>query len=198
MTRIVAWDFDGVLNRNIVDGRFIWADRFEADLSLPLESFTDHIFRSGAFEEVLVGQVDLKDLVAEWLDGLGAAVAPQRVLDYWFEHDAHPDPQVLEWVGRVTDRQVVATNNEAYRTRYIWNEMGFSKHFDRLFAAGPMGAKKPQDAFFEQIEAWAGSDASLLLVDDHLPNVTAARARGWQVFHFTDATRDDLPGVLGL
>ena len=29
---VVVWDLDGVLNRGIEDGRFVWSDRFEEDL----------------------------------------------------------------------------------------------------------------------------------------------------------------------
>ena len=31
--RVVAWDFDGVLNRNIENGVFAWSRQFEADLT---------------------------------------------------------------------------------------------------------------------------------------------------------------------
>ncbi|MEO1778575.1 MAG: hypothetical protein AAFU63_07270 [Pseudomonadota bacterium] len=30
-TPILVWDFDGVLNANTVDGRFVWADRLAQD-----------------------------------------------------------------------------------------------------------------------------------------------------------------------
>ncbi len=197
MTRIIAWDFDGVLNRNIVDGRFIWADRLEADLGLPLGPFTDYVFRSGRFQQVLLGRRDIRDLLAEWLQTQDADVGPDALLDYWFARDVHPDPQVMNWVAQVAQIQVIATNNEGRRADYIWHQMGFKTHMERMFAAGPMQAKKPDAAFFSQIEAWAGG-SELLLIDDHAPNIAAARERGWQVFHFTDATRADLPGVLGL
>lgn len=198
MSRIIAWDFDGVLNRNVIDGRFIWSDTFEQDLGLPLSSFTSYVFEEGRFREVLWGRGDLRALVQDWLNLEETTLTADAFLRYWFERDAHPDAEVLGWVDRLTDTQVIATNNEAHRARFLWEDMGFSRRMTHLFAAGPMKAAKPDASFFQQIETWAGPTAELLLIDDHPPNIEAAQALGWEVFHFTDATRADLPGVLGL
>ena len=58
---------------------------------------------------------------------------------------------------------------------------------------------KPDPAFFDRIATLlALPPETLLLVDDTEKNVTAARALGWQGFHFTDATRGDLATSLPL
>ena len=56
---LIVWDFDGVLNRNVVDGRFIWADRIEADLGIKLDPFSDYIFGSGRIHSIVRGDMDL-------------------------------------------------------------------------------------------------------------------------------------------
>ena len=62
-----------------------------------------------------------------------------------------------------------------------------------------MGVRKPDPAFFARIEEWSGhAPGDHLLVDDSEKNIEAALARGWQAFHFTDATRADLPATLGI
>ena len=54
-------------------------------------------------------------------------------------------------------------------------------------------------SIFARIEAWSGLPPDrILLVDDVAENIAAAEARGWQVFRFTDETRDALPARLGL
>ena len=40
----IVWDFDGVLNRNIVDGKFTWNDGFEAEFGQSIETFNEMIF----------------------------------------------------------------------------------------------------------------------------------------------------------
>jgi putative hydrolase of the HAD superfamily len=58
--KAIAWDFDGVLNLNIDDGRFVWADTLEEDLGIPLTDFETGIF-DASFHRVISGKVDLLD-----------------------------------------------------------------------------------------------------------------------------------------
>jgi len=196
---LIAWDFDGVLNRNIRDGRFFWADDLEADLGISLEGFQKHMFGPDRIRQIVRGQLDLREELAGFLAATGSAQSADAVMDYWFEKDMHLDAQVLGWLRAAKARCVLATNNEAHRTRYIAETMGLGAEVEHIFASGPMGVAKPDDGFFEMIEAWSGEPrAQILLIDDTAKNIDAAAARGWQGFHFTDATRDALPAVLGL
>ncbi|MDE2371709.1 MAG: HAD family phosphatase [Burkholderiales bacterium] len=56
--------------------------------------------------------------------------------------------------------------------------------------SGRVGMVKPEPAIFELAAQRFGAPAAdLVFLDDHEPNVTAARACGWQALHFTDAAR---------
>lgn len=196
---LIAWDFDGVLNRNVVDGRFIWADRMDRDLGLDRVAFQRHVFGPGRAVEVMTGRIDLRQAVAEWLEDQGSDIGAEAFIDYWFTRDIFPDEEVLGWLRGSAARSVMATNNEAYRTRFIADDMGFADVVEHIFASGHLGCAKPEGAYFQAIEAWSGTAPSeILLVDDLGENVEAACARGWQAFHFTPHTRDLLPEVLGL
>ena len=197
--KLVAWDFDGVLNRGFQGGFHLWQDNFEADLGVSAKVFTEFVFKAPRFAEVLTGQRDLMDLLAEWVLAHDVPHAPEFVLDYWLAKDANTDPQVLDWLAACDVPGVIATNNERNRAEFIWHKMGFSKRMRAIFASGPIGVKKPDAGFFAQIEVWSGlSPADILLVDDSEKNVQAAATRGWQVFHFTDESRGRLPEVLGI
>ncbi|MEM6825506.1 MAG: HAD-IA family hydrolase [Pseudomonadota bacterium] len=196
---LVVWDFDGVLNQNVVDGRFIWADTLEPDLGLSPESLQSFLFRSGRMQGVVRGSEDLWKVVSEWLEAEGARLSADAFLAYWFEKDALPDTEVVAWMAALNTRHVIGTNNEARRAAYIEGPMGFSRRVERVFASGRLGVGKPDDGFFEAIENWSAvPKASTLLVDDSAANVAAALRRGWQAYHFTSATRAGLPAVLGL
>lgn len=196
---LIVWDFDGVLNANVVDGRFVWADTLQADLGIDPQQLSAHLFASGLMRRVISGQVDLRDVVGDWLTDIGQPVTADEMLAYWFDKDALPDAEVLGLLRAHPARHVIGTNNEARRAAYIETVMGFGDQVDHVFASGRMGCAKPDAVYFKQIEDWAGlSGAQILLVDDTLPNIEACTARGWQGFHFTDATRTDLPSVLGL
>lgn len=199
--KFVAWDFDGVLNRNIQDGVFAWSRDFERDLGLSLTSFSAHLF-GGRFQKAMVGEACLVELVTEWTQQNGAEGRAREILDYWFHKDAIPDHETLAIVSALKGRgvrNVMATNNEIHRTNYIETDMGFGAHMERIFAAGRMRMAKPDTAYFAHIETELGADpGEILLVDDLHENILAARGRGWQTFHFTEGAHDDLAGALGL
>ncbi|WP_224814126.1 HAD family hydrolase [Hasllibacter sp. MH4015] len=194
---LIVWDFDGVLNRNLVDGRFVWADDLEADLGLSRSSLDAYIFRSGRIRTVIVGEERLVDVAAEWLATQDTDISADAFLSYWFAKDAHPDAEVVRYLRSHPARHVIGTNNPACRARFIEADMGFASLVEHVFASGRMGVAKPDAAYFKSITDWSGVPAArTLLVDDSALNCEAARALGWQAFHFTDATRHLLPQVL--
>ena len=76
----------------------------------------------------------------------------------------------------------------------------FAAHFERthdlmaLFESGVFSARvqllKPESAIYEHAAAAFGrAPADLLFIDDHLPNIVAAREAGWTAVHFTDAAQ---------
>ena len=198
---VIAWDFDGVLNRNIQNGAFAWSRQFEQDLGLSLRSFSSYLF-GGRFQKAMVGQACLRELVTEWAEENNAAGRATEILDYWFTRDALPDERTLAFFEPLKSRglrHVMATNNEIHRTAFIESEMGFADRVERIFAAGRMGIAKPDTAYFAHIEAELDvAPAALLLVDDMEENVEAARRRGWQAFHFHEGAHDLLEQALGL
>ncbi len=197
--KLIAWDFDGVLNKGHQGGFDAWQAEFEADLGVSAGLFTDFVFSDGKFNAVLNGERDLLDLLTDYTATHAVPHAPQAVLDYWLTKDAVVDPQVLGWLTACPIQGVIATNNEQRRADYMWEVMGFKAHMAKIFASGPLGVKKPDGRFFAAIEEWSGlPPADILLIDDAEKNIHAASARGWQTFHFTDATRHNLPNVLGI
>ncbi|MEQ9436213.1 HAD-IA family hydrolase [Hyphomonas sp.] len=199
--KVVAWDFDGVLNRNIEDGVFAWSRNFETDLGLSLESFSGFLFQ-GRFQKAMVGEACLVELVGEWAGSNGAAGRESEILDYWFTRDAMHDPDVLLMVETLRQRgvsNVMATNNEIHRTAFIESTMGFADHMDRIFAAGRMRVAKPDPDYFRHIEQALGvAGEEVLLVDDMEENVKSARQLGWQAFHFTEGAHKALTAALNL
>ncbi|ABI76302.1 HAD-superfamily hydrolase, subfamily IA, variant 3 [Hyphomonas neptunium ATCC 15444] len=199
--QVIAWDFDGVLNRNIEKGVFAWSRNFEQDLGLPLQSFSSFLF-SGRFQKAMVGQACLVELVTEWAELNDAPGRAPEILDYWFRQDAIPDDRTLALFEPLKARglrHVMATNNEIHRTAFIEDAMGFGGRMERIFAAGRMGIAKPDTAYFAHIETELGvAPEALLLVDDMEENVASARTRGWQAFHFEEGAHELLERALGL
>jgi putative hydrolase of the HAD superfamily len=200
---IIVWDFDGVLNRNIEDGQFLWAKDFEADLGQSLAEFNHHIFGTD-FDAVITGREDLRDRVESWSKAVGFSEGPDALLAYWFKKDSFPDPPMLEALGTLSKhgfRQMIATNNESRRAAYIENEMGYAALVERVFSSGRIGARKPETAFFEHVTSSLGvKPQDLLLIDDDAANAERAALLGWHSIHFNENARssfhDRLFGLL--
>lgn len=195
--RLIVWDFDGVLNANVVDGHFVWADNLHADWGIDRDAFVQHLFQSGQMQHVVRGQIDLLDVVSDWFISTGHDLDPEAFLAYWFEQDALPDREVIGLMTSSAGRHVIGTNNEARRASFIETQMGFTDCVEHVFASGRMSCAKPDDAFFQPIERWSNlPPAQHVLIDDTTKNVEAAQRRGWAGFHFTDASRSTLAGFL--
>ena len=198
---VIAWDFDGVLNQTFQDGQFCWCESFEEDLGVSLSSFLDFMF-SGNYQKAMVGKADLHQLVGKWAEAEGFSGKPEFVVAYMFEKDARPDQHmlsILKQAARKGVKNVIATNNDPYRTAYIESTMGFGSLVDHLFAAGRMGVAKPDDGFFTHIQNVLGvSPDKIVLVDDARENVVAARRLGWKAHHFVEDGYDQLRIMLDL
>ncbi|PCH80151.1 MAG: hypothetical protein COB90_09240 [Hyphomicrobiales bacterium] len=199
--KVVAWDFDGVLNDNFKDGKFIWADNFDLDIGQSHAVFEDYIFDSN-FQDIITGREDIEDRIARWADMVGYDEGADTLLDYWFSKDNLPDPHTNELMQRLSARnirQVIATNNEIQRARYIENQMGYGPRVEKIFASGRMGVAKPAAEFYATIERETGVlPGEILLIDDYLASIEQARSCGWQTVHFTKQTRDSLESILPL
>ncbi|MEX0364945.1 MAG: HAD family hydrolase [Ruegeria sp.] len=195
--KIIVWDFDGVLNANIVDGRFVWADNVHADWGIEIAALADHLFHPDRIGQIMRGHVDLMGALVAWFDATGHDIDADAFLAYWFEMDALPDAEILQHLDRKDARHVIGTNNERRRAAYIEDQMGFGARVERIFASGRIGHAKPDPEYFDHIEAWSGGAAPQhVLIDDTRRNVEAAQDRGWHAFHFTDQTRANLVAFL--
>ncbi len=192
--RCIAWDFDGVLNRNVVNGHFIWQDNL-ADFGIDKSTFEAFMFADG-FWPIMRGEEDLLHRLQRFKKHTSFEAEAEELLEFWFKADARPCSQMLDLMAAVQVaglRQVIATNNEHRRSSYIENEMGFSARVEKLFSSGRMGVAKPDGAYFEAIQSELGlKPEEILFVDDYADNIEAAANCGWQVHHFPEDGHDDL------
>ena len=183
--RAVVWDFDGVLNRSgrlQSDGTYRWQRIAAEELGINALSMARAVFgRDKA--ALFTGKEDILDRLANWARAEGVDLDPEDVLELWFEHDHDPDPELERVLGLLAEAgvvQVILTNNEARRARWIAQDAGWAEKVDAIFASGETGAMKPAAEAFAQVEtALDMAPGEILLVDDTPRNVEAAEKRGW-------------------
>ncbi len=107
--------------------------------------------------------------------------------------ELQPLPDTVAWLRRLRD--------EGRPLHYLSNMPELcARHFEhthdfmQAFESGVFSARaklvKPEPGIFEHAQRTYGRvPEALLLLDDHLPNVLAARAAGWQAVHFVDAAQ---------
>jgi len=197
----VIWDFDGVINANVVDGHFTWIDTFQEDLGHSPELFMEHMFND-SFREVLRGERDIMDQLRNWASHVQLSGSLREIYDYWLKKDSMVDERVLDVMAEVKARGVgnaIGTNNDPKRANYIERDMGLGAHIDHMFAAGRMGVLKPDAAFFEHISEVLGiAPDRLILIDDFPENIEGADAAGWHTHHYTSFDVPTLRARLGL
>jgi putative hydrolase of the HAD superfamily len=104
-----------------------------------------------------------------------------------------PLPDTVAWLRRL--------HAQGRPLHYLSNmPEPLARHFEqthdfmRLFESGVFSARvklvKPEpEIFAHAAQVFGRAPADLLFLDDHLPNVVAARAAGWRAIHFVDAAQ---------
>ena len=73
----------------------------------------------------------------------------ERFMEFWFQRDQHPDRDLLLLVQELSQthvRQIIATNNEDHRTRFIEQDMGMKNFVEQIFASGAYGSRQTRPA----------------------------------------------------
>lgn len=190
-------DVDGVLVHGRPDDGRSWSSRLQEELGLSAEGLHEKFF-APHWNSIVTGRAGL----LECLDPVLAEIAPhlssEGFLDYWFRQDAKVDTALLAELQRyrAMGLQVhLATNQEHLRAAYLLDTLGLSAHVDNAHYSAAVGHRKPDRAFFDTVAASIDlAPESLILIDDTLPNVEAARAAGWHAVHWTG--KDQLASLL--
>lgn len=137
------------------------------------------------------GTVTVPELVQRISRRTGLAEAEVQAVVDGVPHELQPLPDSVALLRRLRDAGAplyFLSNMPAPYADHLEARHDFVGWFrDGVFSAR-VGAIKPEREIFDLSAQRFGSEPSeLLFFDDHLPNVQAARAAGWQALHFTDA-----------
>ena len=180
----ILFDADGVIQRPTVDYREICTQRLGIT-SENLDRFMSEVF--AVERPSLTGggrfQTDLSALLARWQ----LAHRLDEALSVWTALET--DPAMCEAIRALRAAGFcccLATNQQEFRRAFMSRELGYAELFTREFYSCGLGYAKPDPAYFRAIAAeLALPPERLLFIDDHPPNVQAAREVGLHAAVFT-------------
>lgn len=166
-----------------------FSDRFSKEFGISKEKILP--FFKKEFLHCLAGNADLKEELNKYLAQWGWKKSVEELLEYWFSQERTADQKLLDYIAELRKRGVkcfLQTNNEKYRTEYLWETVGLKSHFDGIFSSSHLGYKKPEQEFWSAIYARMGAPEkdTILVWDDDRENVESAKNFGFQAELYTD------------
>lgn len=179
MIKNLILDVDGVV---IKRGRR-FSERFCDEFSVPIEKLMP--FFKNEFQQCIVGKSDLKEEIAKYLKDWRWGKSTDELLAYWFEGESEKDERILKAVKTASDEGVnchLATNNEKYRTLYLWDSLKLKDCFRGIFSSAELGDLKSEPEFWEKVHSRLGkpNKDQITVWDDDRENVRAAESFGFQ------------------
>jgi putative hydrolase of the HAD superfamily len=187
MIKCLMLDVDGVLVTGRPNDGRPWYTDLKSDLGVDPD-WLRRIFFGTVWSEIVEGRRDMLPCLQACLDTGGFTINAQTLTDYWFAMDSRIDQALLAdclTLRREGIAIYLATNQEHLRAHYLMNNMELQASFDGIIYSAQLGVSKPQSEFYTKAAYHVGFEASsILLVDDTMANVVAARDAGWQGVHW--------------
>lgn len=180
-------DVDGVLVRP-KSGR--WDRNLKLDLGLSPENLGAEFFAKH-WDEVVHGRAALDARLHPVLQQIAPNLPVRELINYWFRMDSELDLDLLAQLKTLKASGVglqLATNQEHERAAYLWRDLGLGEVFSAIHYSAQLGWTKPSPEFYAAVVERTGFEpAELILLDDRMENVLAAREAGWHS-HLWDGT----------
>ncbi len=192
---VYLMDVDGVIvTGRPSDGAAWWTD-LEQHFGFDKSALRTHFF-APFWQDIVRGRDQLLPRLAEALIAMQSPASPEAVRDFWFSQDARIDRKVCAWMDRrraAGHRVMLATNQDHSRAAHLLDNLGLRDHCDGAYTSAAIGFAKPDAAFFDGIaKAEDRQVTDLILIDDTMENVEAAKRCGWQAYHYTGQPLDQI------
>lgn len=143
---------------------------------LDAATITAELFESGLDRRAELGHYSPDELMDEVLDRLGFTIQPDELVVAW-SRCFEPAAAILETLAQQSVPRALFTNNGPMVDLCLQGPLSsLARQFDTIICSWHLGAVKPTRAAFDLAADRLSQPASdLLLLDDCLDNVTAAR-----------------------
>lgn len=184
MIKIALFDLDGVIIKDP-----IFSSVYAQEFGMKPEDMLP--FFSNEFQKCLIGEADLKHAILPYLPAWKWSHTADELVDYWIKHHQTIDTNVTDLIAGMRIRGMttgLTTNQEKYRTDYVWNKLGLKNYFDHLFVSNQLHTRKPQTNFFQRmLTTLRPTEANeILFIDDSMNNISVAQNFGLKTHYYTN------------
>lgn len=187
MIKVLLFDCDGVI---IIGPMF--SERYSREFGISIEKMLP--FFRNEFQLCLTGKSDLKIELKKYLNQWSWSKSADKLVKYWLKDDIL-NQELIQEIQKLRKRGIrcyLVTNQDKYRTEYLSKTLGFHYLFDNVFSSAQIGYTKPHARFFKEIFKQIRGDLKnlkkheVLLFDDEMKNVKAAKEIGFQARRYKD------------
>jgi FMN phosphatase YigB (HAD superfamily) len=198
MKNIIIFDADGV----IIKREMYFSQRLARDFDIPEEHIMQ--FFRNEYKDCAIGKADLKEALKKYVEIWGWEKSIDDLLKYWFESEQELDEEMVREIKSLRVRGYIcclATNNEAYRIKYLTETANLKDLFDYIFSSSEIGHLKSQDNFWKYVQEKLGlKDMENVVVWDNdeknIEKVAELGAKGF-LFDGVDNFREKMNEILG-
>jgi putative hydrolase of the HAD superfamily len=191
--RAIVFDFGRVLFRWRPEAVVEQTLQHRLDEDRDVDHWVKEIFQAyqGDWQDFDRGVTDAPNLARRIAARTGLAEADVLAVIEAGPDELQPLPETVAWLRRLHAQgrplHFLSNMPEPF-AQVLEGAHDFMSHFESGVFSSRAKAVKPEAEIFEHAARTFGRPPSaLLLVDDHLPNIVAARAAGWQGVQFVDA-----------
>lgn len=182
-------DVDGVLVFGRPSDGQHWMTGLLEDLGVSPHDLAEAFFRA-EWSEVVVGRKELIPTLRKALIRIAPSVCTEDLISYWFEMSSRIVEPVLSDVRDARRRGIpvhLATNQDHMRADFLLHTVGLNNEIDGIIYSAMAGYQKPEAGFYSfAVQKTRYRPDELIMVDDKLENVEAAKASGWLAVHWTE------------
>ena len=181
--KCVLFDLDGVMVHP-------WGFAKLLDTKYGISKSDTQKFFVDVFPSCAKGEVDLKEALIPYLKEWSWQKTVDQFVLEWLESEDLPNHKMVALVKELKHygyHVCLATNQETYRAEFIDKQMKFGDLFDHLFISCRLGKMKPEQEFYQLIQAKLELSADqILFIDDQQHYIDAALEQGWNAIQFED------------
>ncbi len=182
--KILLLDLDGVLNKSDKLFSEIYAEKFGIDPEVMIPFFKTQKKLAN------LGKADLKEQLNKIKDEWKWEESVEELLKYWFKSDLEIDEEMISCINKIRGTGIkifLATDQEKYRTEYIWDFEGLSQHLDGKYVSYEIGYEKSDPEFFSIVtKELEVEPQEIVFFDDSESKVNSAKNSGINAFLYTD------------